>query len=122
VCVLSKLLIGNAMLYAVETDKKDEIDIGDFLAYRNRLNDCMQNEGRSLPNIVTADVLDVTFSLMPLLTFGDSDPGKRFRVLVSDNQEKRDLLVKKLRIYYRNITPAWLRDKIESDESSTMNV
>ena len=110
-----RLVIGNAMLHAV-VNNMDEIDFNHFVVFRDTLNKRIQNHQihRQLPDLCACDILEEAYKLTPFLRLGEPNPYQRFSVLhVNNDNEKRKEFIKILEIYYRNITPSWLRQEID---------
>ncbi|MCL2360502.1 MAG: hypothetical protein FWC73_01655 [Defluviitaleaceae bacterium] len=109
----ARFVIGNAMLHAVQAEK-DEIQLHDFLEYRDRLNRRFP-PSRHLPDITTSDILEEAYSLAPYLILHATDPCRRFRSLsVNSDDGMRDSLINKLTIYYRNMAPKWLQQEMDT--------
>jgi len=115
----SRLVIGNAILYAINSNK-NEIDLCDFLEYRDELN---RRIDRQLPDISACDILEEAHSLSPFLTLRESEPNRRFRILDVNNEKgMRESFIKKLDIYYRSMAPTWLMQEADTMISELIGV
>ena len=108
--VSPRLVIGNAILAAVE-NRKHEIGLEYFVDYRERLNNCLMIKGHFLPYINTLDVLNTAYSVSPYLNFSSAN---NHGCAITINPEAIDKLKKKLIIYYKNLTPDWLLVEMKS--------
>jgi len=113
--VSSKLIVGNAILKAVESGEQ-KLDIDYFINYQKKLKEHLETKVDRMPNITADDILDTAHSMSPYLKFEEPVVGYScFRTISIIKEESTvEKLKEKLSIYYKDITPEWLLSAIDS--------
>jgi hypothetical protein len=116
--VSSELIVGNALLDAVEQGVRF-LDFDYFVSYQKRLTSRLLEAqiDFTIAKLTTYDIMDVAYCARPYLSFDLPVRYSSFRNIRIDAHEGAELnaLKSKLNIYYRAMSPSWLLSAIISE-------
>jgi len=118
-----ELIVGNIWLRMIEeNESKTEFSQEEFLDYSSKIEERVTVSNRDLYVSTTlTDILDTASCFRHYVEFirmpGDENPS-----VLRLKDGGRDILKRKLEIYFKSITPAWLLSEIEQALGATTQI